>query len=119
MLRLVCCFRYSWRVTRLIRAGPRRDWPRRKPFEAFRTKHPYHRLASFFHNPYTNNSPEGELEPKEMESVRVGGARFSDPHFHMQSVRTPPQSTDDHHHEDEVYIALDIALCLIGIDTGV
>ena len=45
MLRLVCCFRYSWCVTRLIRAGPRRDLPRRRPS---RTKHPYHRLASFF-----------------------------------------------------------------------
>ena len=45
MLRLVYCFRYSWCVARLMRAGPRPDWPRRKPF---RTKYPYHRLASFF-----------------------------------------------------------------------
>ena len=44
MFRLVCCFRYSWCVARLMRAGRRPDWPRRKPF---RTKYPYHRLASF------------------------------------------------------------------------
>ena len=48
MLRLVCCFRYSWCVTRLMWAGRRPDCPWRKPF---RTKHPYHRPASFFHNP--------------------------------------------------------------------
>ena len=50
--RLVCCFRYSWCVARLMRAGPRRDWPRRKPF---RTKHPYHRLI-FFKKAYTNGT---------------------------------------------------------------
>ena len=44
MFRHVCCFRYSWCVVRLMRAGRRPDWPQRKPF---RTKHPYHRLASF------------------------------------------------------------------------
>ena len=51
MFRLVCCFRYSWCVPRLMRAGPRRDWPRRK---CFRTRRPYHRLASFFPKPHTN-----------------------------------------------------------------